>query len=54
MNRGAIRSNRTRFAFIIIFMLLTVLASANTGGTLLPKPALLKWLSKNWTQLCKR
>ena len=40
MNRGAIRSNRTRFAFIIIFMLLTVLASANTGGTAVAKASI--------------
>jgi hypothetical protein len=33
MNRGAIRSNRTRFAFIIIFMLLTAFTVANHGGT---------------------
>ena len=33
MNRGAIRSNRTRFAFILIFMLLTAFTVANHGGT---------------------
>ena len=33
MNRGANRSNRTRFAFIIIFMLLTAMIITNGGGT---------------------
>ena len=34
MNRGAIRNNRTRFAFITIFMLVLLGAvAALTGGT---------------------